>query len=173
MSSAFTPFHPHSPARRVSGSHSLSAGLARMSPPAGGWRACPCGEQWSSMRTRRRQPHSTSAPASSGTWQPCRATHGTPSPQTAAAAWRWVRWSSPAEMDKNSQLKTVKYIITAMRWSLPTPPEFIIHDEISLTYLDLMQLRSAFTFQTCCTVWAFSAGSDTKASFIWHHCHIK
>lgn len=83
------------PAHTASGSRSLSDGPARRSPPAAGWKACLCGARWWSRRTRRRRPRSTSAPASCGTWRPCRAARGTLGPQTAAAAWRWARWSSP------------------------------------------------------------------------------
>lgn len=86
------------PARRGSGSRFLSGGPVRMSPPAEGWRVCPCGGRWLSKRTRRRRPRSTSAPGCSGTWRPYPEARGTRGPPTTAAAWRWAHWSSPGEV---------------------------------------------------------------------------
>lgn len=87
-----------SPARTASGSRSLSCGPARRSPLEEGWTVCLCGRRWSSKKTQRRQPHSTSAPGSSGTWLPCPAARGTPGPPTIAAASKWAHWSSPVEI---------------------------------------------------------------------------
>lgn len=93
----FSLFFNPSPAHTGSGSHSLAVDPVQTSRPAGGWMACPCGGRWSSMRIPRRQPRSTSAPRSCGTLRPCPEARDTPGPPTTAAAWKWARWSSPAE----------------------------------------------------------------------------
>lgn len=91
------------PAHTASDSRSLSADPAQRSPLAAGWRACQCGARWWSKRTRRRQPHSTSAPTCCGTWRPCQAARGTPSPPTAAAALKLARWSSPRRRGRRTR----------------------------------------------------------------------
>lgn len=94
---SFSDYLSFSPAHRGSGSRSLSGGPARMFLLAEGWRACLCGGRWWSMMIQRRQPRSTFAPASSGIWKLCPAARGTLGLPTTAAAWKWARWSSPAE----------------------------------------------------------------------------